>query len=281
MNADWMTYRHPLGLSFRHPAGWSLQQSPDAIQFVPEDNDADSELIVASFLAAPVPRIDDPSVIDYMDSSISQAHPGLRRTADPAPAKCPAGDGIVLRYAGQLGDGRPGAAVVHSVLVDGTAISLVAFAIDARMAQRQATLAEIFATFAIGDQGAGTGGRQAQVDPNLVGTWRQSRARHDSDGLGGGTFDSSSTTYFLAPDGTYVARHKSQIIIDLPGGGGGGGNSETESAGTWSANGEFLVVRSQEGGIVVSGTYKAFNNGIEIYPTGGGGGGLLLLERVR
>ena len=280
MSADWVTFRHPLGLSFRHPAGWKLHQSPDAIQFVPEDTDPNSELIVASFVAAPVPKIDDPSVIDYLDSSISQAHPGLRRTADPAAAKCPAGDGIVLRYSGQLGDGRPGAAVVHSVLVDGTAISLVAFATDEKMAQRQAALARIFGTFALGDQAADAGGPQAQIDPALVGTWRQSRARHDSDGLGGGTFDSSSTTYFLAPDGTYVARHKSLISIDLPSGGGGGGNSETESAGTWSANGEFLVVRGQEGGIVVSGTYKVFTNGIEIYPTGGGGG-LLLLERVR
>ena len=279
MDIDWVTFRHPLGLSLSHPAGWRIQHAQDALQIVPDDVDPNSEFILASGAAAPVARIDDPSVIAYMDDSIRQAQPGLRRTTDPSPKNCKAGEGIVLSYSGKLGDGRPGAAVVYSVLVEGSAVSLTAIATDETMALRKPILADVFATFAIGSDAAGAPGEQAQVDRNLIGTWKQSRARHNSDGLGGGTYDSSSTTYFLAPNGTYAAEHTSFINISLPDGAGESSTSETDSAGTWSANGEFLALRSEEDGVVFSGTYKVFSNGIELLPTGGGD--KVLLERVQ
>jgi len=277
MKPDWVTYRHPLGLMLSHPAGWRVQQAQAVLQFIPDDFDRNTELIVASEVSAPVPRIDDPAVLSYIDDSIRQAHPGLTRTGDPAPIKCRAGDGITLDYAGQLGDGRPGAAVVYSVLVDGSVVSLTAIATSERIAQRRLALADIFATFAAGAEAGNGAAAQPQVDPDLVGTWRQGRARHSSDALGGGTFDSSSTTYFLAADGTYTTEHSSFIGIDLPGGSGGSGRGTSQSTGTWSANGEFLVLRGPDGAIVVAGQYKVFRNGVEVYPPGGD---MVLLHRV-
>ena len=279
MNADWVTFRHPLGLSLRHPAGWRIEHVQDALRLVPEGFDVNSELIVVSGVAAPVARIDDPSVIAYVDDSIRQAQPGLTRASDPSPVKSKAGEGIVLGYSGKLGDGRPGAAIVFALLVEGSAVSLTAIATDEKLAQRQPILGDIFATFALGSDAAGADGEAATVDRDLIGTWKQSRARHDSDGLGGGTYDSSSTTYFLAPDGTYAARHRSFVGISLPGGGDGGSRAETDSAGTWSANGEYLALRTDEGAIVFAGTYKVFSNGVELLPSGGAD--KILLQRVQ
>ncbi|HUG48882.1 MAG TPA: hypothetical protein VMP67_10780 [Candidatus Limnocylindria bacterium] len=279
MNADWVTYRHPLGLSLSHPPGWRVQHAQDALQIVPDDADPNSELILASGAAAQVARIDDPAVIAYMDDSIGQVQPGLRRTTDPTPVKSEAGDGIMLSYSGKLGDGRPGAAVIYSVLIEGSAVSLTAIAIDEKMEQRKPILADMFATFEVGNEAAAAPGEEAQVHPNLVGTWKQSRARHNSDSLGGGTYDSSSTIYVLAADGTYAAKHRSFVDISLPGGAGGSSTSETDSAGSWSADGEFLAVRDEEGGVVFSGTYMVFRNGIEVLPSGGGP--KVLLERIQ
>lgn len=279
MNTDWVTYRHPLGLSLSHPAAWRIQQAQEALQIVPDDVDPQAEFILASLDAAPVARIDDQSVIAYVDDSIRQAQPGLRRTDGPSPVQCRAGEGIVLSYSGTLADGRAGAAVVYSVLVEGNAISLKAIGTDEKVGQRKPILTEVFDTFAAGGHAAGAAAEQAQVDQNLIGTWRHSRARHENDGSGGGTYDSFSTTYSLAPDGTYTAKHTSLIDVGLPGGAGGSSTSETASAGTWSANGDFLAVRSEEGGIVFSGTYKVFSNGVELQPTGGGD--KVLLQRVQ
>lgn len=270
MNTDWMTFHHPLGVSLSHPAAWRIQQAQEALQILPDDVDSEAEFIIASVATAPVARIDDPSVLAYVDDSIRQAQPGLRRTSGASPVQCKAGEGIVLSYSGELADGRAGAAVAYSVLIEGNAISLTAIGTDEKITQRNPMLAEVFATFAAGGDAAGAAGQPAQVDQNLVGTWRQSRARHNSDGSGGGTYDSSSSTYSLAPDGTYTAKHTSLIDVNLPGGAGGSSSSESDSAGTWSANGEFLAVRSEDGGIVFSGTYEVFRNGIELQPTGGG-----------
>lgn len=279
MNSDWVAFSHPLGLSLSHPAGWRIVQAQEALQLVPDDVDPKAELILAGVAAAPVARIDDPSVIAYVDDSIGQMQPGLRRTDGPSPMQCKAGEGIVLSYSGKLADGRAGAAVVYSVLVEGNAISLTAIGTEEKIGQRKPTLAAVFATFAAGGNAAGAAGEQAQVDQELIGTWRHSRARHEHDRLGGGTSDSSSTTYSLARDGTYTATHTSLIRISLPGGAGGSSTGESASAGTWSANGDFLAVRSEEGGIVFSGTYKVFSNGIELQPTDGGD--KILLQRVQ
>ncbi|CAN5820467.1 hypothetical protein BH24CHL6_BH24CHL6_01970 [soil metagenome] len=34
MNADWVTYRHPVGLSLSHPPGWRVQHAQDGLQIV-------------------------------------------------------------------------------------------------------------------------------------------------------------------------------------------------------------------------------------------------------
>jgi hypothetical protein len=199
MSADWPTFRHPLGLSFRHPPGWSVEHAQGALQILPDDFDISSELLVASGAEAQVAGVDDPAVIAYVDDSIGQAQPGLQVTANPTTMDCPVGNGMVLSYAGQLGDGRAGAAAVYSVLIEASVVS-------------------------------------------------------------------------------YEATHRNFINVSLPGGAGAGNTSESSSVGSWSADGKFLAVRDQQGGVVVAGTYKVFSNGIELLPAGGGE--LVLLARV-
>jgi hypothetical protein len=151
---DWVTYRHPLGVTFRHPPSWRIDASPDGLVLVPPDLRADREWIVATGEeAGGVTDPRDPRVARVLDAVIRHQMPGLRR------GEAPALDGRVARYdyAGIAPDGRRARCRILASVVGRYVVGFTLIADEERFALRADALAQIAQTTEAGSATGGSG----------------------------------------------------------------------------------------------------------------------------
>ena len=233
---EWKTYKHPVGISVRYPADWTLQEVPGFIQlFSPEVNKSaqgqPTELyIVAAEQAGRISSLEDPRLISALGSSMTQMFPFLQRVGGMERIKAGNVSGIMLTREGTDPRGMKVRGQLSATILKGFSLSVFAIGSEDVMTARQQTVREIFSTF---DAGAG------ERDPQLVGLW-QSGLRDDE-------VSDRSSRYTLGADGTLTKVTRSQTIVDAP-----GISLETEDQtetmrGTWSAGDGRIFVLWENG----------------------------------
>ncbi|MEM1012647.1 MAG: hypothetical protein AAGI46_10570 [Planctomycetota bacterium] len=260
----WQATTLSTGVVMHHPADWRTTEMPGQLVILPAGFDVNSEMYRGSATPTPVRSITDPVLLQQTDMLMSQLQPGLRRAGEPVETPSALGDAIRLGYAGTLGDGRPGQAVVYGVLYQGHVVAMLGLGTNDLMAKRGETLRAVFASLhKPAAEAVAAGG---EVDPKLVGRWLASTIHKQRIGRGG-TYASTNTVYTLKPDGTWTSR--SQGVIQAEGDHGGTIDATFDDAnrGTWSAANGRLTVKNAAGQ-GYSGSYSVFSNGVEIVPDG-------------
>ncbi len=243
------TYHHVLGLTFWHPADWTIKEHEEMLQLIPSNptmtaNGEPTEiyLIIADNTVGDegIVSPDDLRVAQFMDQAVAQLAPFLKRASVPTAMSTATGKGVVMNWQGTSPSGGAVCARAHICLVEEYGISLVALCLKDRLEAREAELQRIFTSFAFG------GG---QRDLQLVGTWSfltthsitnwspfetaYSRAQMASD---------TTATLVIQRAGTWMRRDKTHMIA------GAGGvwlesNDMQESKGTWYAgNGSLHLI---------------------------------------
>lgn len=175
-------YRHPIGFTFRYPAGWTVREVPGGLHLVPPDlaqgpsGPLEAYLILGE--AAPgIARPDDPRVGQYLDQQLLALLPAVRRAGPPEPVPAGARPGALYTWEGLSPMGVFVRVRSYVTILEGHAVGLSGLGETARIGAREPLLREMFATF---DVGAG------EVDPRLVGRWHMTsyaRAGPTSDPL--------------------------------------------------------------------------------------------------
>ena len=188
------TFIHPLGFSFRHPAGWQVQQSPQGILILPADaaqDAAGNALEVLALGSQPAPGIagpDDPQVIAHFVENAG----GMRRVGAVETVASGLGAGVVLTFEGTV-NGIDARRRIYVTLHEGEAVYLLHEARKDLAAQRDAAARALFASLAYS--------RPAN-DPQVVGQWRRSSTTGSRDYSGGGIYANDTEIAVLHPDGT-------------------------------------------------------------------------------
>ncbi|MBI4624582.1 MAG: hypothetical protein HY736_15365 [Verrucomicrobia bacterium] len=183
--SDWKVHKHPTGLSMRYPPDWTLNQTQSAAQLVPPDVASNAAGATEAYLvlgegAQGVTSVEDPRVVQYYSQQMAQMWPFLRLTGQPERIRAGAAPGIVLTWEGTSPIGMAVRAQVLATVLKGYAVAIVALGDKTRIAARDKTVREIFASFA-----AGAGER----DPRVVGRWKFWSYSSSADGRYGTTTD--------------------------------------------------------------------------------------------
>ena len=246
--ADWTEFRHSLGASLQHPSAWRTEEFPEGVRIHPAGA-ASSETIVVTGIAAN--GATDPMAPDvgaYLDATLQQMLPGLRRTEEPKPVDAANGKGALYRYAGTGFEGAEVLCHVYVTIENGVAFSLSAVAPPATLRTRIGTLEKIFASIEPGSPAApaATAGGSTPTgdDPRLVGMFA-------GESLAGGDYGAYVNTqlvYVLNADGTVYSgaqSHFSSSSRDYNGNlrwSASGVTDGSVQSGRWSARGGMLTV---------------------------------------
>ncbi len=246
---DWQEFRHSSGATLSHPSDWRAEELPSGVRIQPPDAGA-TEMIVATGMSAngtTDPRA--PDVAGYLDASMGQMLPGVRRTGAPQAVEAAEGQGALYSYAGSLPDGTPVASHVYVTIENGTALSLSAVAPPDTLRARSATLERIFGTMAMGSittaPAAAGGSTPTGDDPRLVGMFGGEALAGGADM---GVYVNTQLVYVLNADGTlyYGAQsHFSASTRDYEGNlkwTASGITDGSVQGGRWSAQGGFLTI---------------------------------------
>ena len=235
--ADWQTYRHPLGGSFRYPPGWRLAESLEGLRLEPPGFDVNEELILV--LAAPAPGItaaDDPAVVAELDAQVALTMPGLRRRGSGESVAWSGGEGHSFDYRGHTPDGTRAEARVWIAIHEGTSVGFTLLASEARFDERAPTVEEIFSTLAAAAEGEAIAG-----DPSLVGVFSG-----EAIASGAGVYVNTQLVYVFNPDGTLLSGAQSFLNAsqrDVDGNLRWTADGQTEGSvdtGCWSAGGNLV-----------------------------------------
>jgi hypothetical protein len=165
-------YRHPTGLSFRYPQGWTVKRSAgtETLLLIPPNpamrRRAPTELyfLLAEKVAEEGGQsIDDPRVSEYLDAQIRSVSAALQRVGPPGAINLAETKGIVVDWhvRSPRGDGR--GARAFAAIIKGYRVTLIALGLKERLAARDAALRQIFSSFEAGEpqQGQPQGQRPA------------------------------------------------------------------------------------------------------------------------
>ena len=244
--SDWTEFRHSLGSTLRHPSAWRTEEFPEGVRIHPAKA-AGSETIVVTGIAAN--GATDPMAPDvgaYLDATLQQMLPGLRRTGEPVSVAAANGRGALYRYAGKGFDGAEMLCHVYVTIENGVAFSLSAVAPPATLRSRTGTLEKIFASIELGSPATATAGGTTPTgdDPRLIGMFK-------GESLAGGDYGAYVNTqlaYVLNADGTvyYGAQsHFSSSSRDYNGNlrwSASGVTDGSVQSGRWSARNGMLTV---------------------------------------
>lgn len=225
------TYRHPLGLTFEHPAGWRVQETATGLLLVPPR--AEREMVVISGMpnGGRQVRADDAQVHRYLDAIVRRSPLGLRSSG--APRLLERGRLACFEWRGRDRAGQPIACRVYGQPSGGHYLSVMALGLTARLDARAEALLAIARSARM---------LAPQVDKRLVGLWYET-TYHSSGGVTGRVNLASTRTIVIAPDGTIHAGNKLAISGQVR------GTSLTALAkrlpdhGRWSAKGSVLYVQ--------------------------------------
>ncbi len=249
---DWKEFTHSSGATLAHPPTWRSEEFPGGVQIQPPDA-GPAEMIVATGVATN--GTTDPmsqDVASYLDGSLAQMLPGLRRNG--APVAVANGQGALYRYSGSLPDGTAVACDVYVKIENGIALSLSALAPPNTLQARSSTLRQIFGSIALASAAAAPatagGSTPTGDDPRLVGMFAGEAL---AGGGGSGVYVNTQLVYVLNADGSvyYGAQsHFNASERDYDGNlkwTATGNTDGSVQSGRWSARSGFLTVRWDSG----------------------------------
>jgi len=247
--SDWTEFRHSLGATLEHPSAWRTEEFPEGVRIHPAGAGSSETIVVTGIAANGATDPAAPDVGAYLDATLQQMMPGLRRVEGPVPVDAAGGRGALYSYAGTGFDGSEVLCNVYVTIENGVAFSLSAVAPPATLRSRTGTLEKIFASIRSGSPAspaaAAGGSTPTGDDPRLIGMFRgESLAGGDY----GGAYVNTQLVYVLNADGTVYSgaqSHFSSSSRDYNGNlrwSASGVTDGSVQSGRWSARGGMLTV---------------------------------------
>jgi len=246
--SDWAEFRHSLGATLRHPSAWRTEEFPEGVRIHPAGASASETIVVTGIAANGATDPMAPEVGAYLDTTLQQMLPGLRRVEGPVSVDAANGKGALYRYAGAGFDGSEVLCNVYVTIENGVAFSLSAVAPPTTLQSRSGTLEKIFASIQSGSPAtpavAAGGSTPTGDDPRLIGMFA-------GESLAGGDYGAYVNTqlvYVLNADGTVYSgaqSHFSSSERDYNGNtkwSASGVSDGSVQRGRWSARGGMLTV---------------------------------------
>lgn len=228
--SEWKVFKHPLGVSFRHPGNWTVGKADEAIyRLSPPDAGADEVILATGSESFGIKDANDPKLATGTDAIVAeQIGPQFKRVGKPEAIPAASTPGITLLYEGQGGAGTVQIRVYSTVLKD-MIVSFVGIGPPAKLKSREDTLRKMFGTLVRGE---------SEIDQRLVGTWTKSSERTlDAQSSGGrragdaSLVSNANVTVTMGADGTLSYRSQSHSIAS-----GSGVFVENKSDDTYSAS---------------------------------------------
>lgn len=242
---NWTVYKHPEGLSLRHPPEWTVQLPKTGLFLVPGDVAKNAqgqplEIFVADAdLADGVTDPASPRAAQLITKQVQSDFPFLHPQGQPERVTCRGGAGAIHHFAGTNPLGKPTMANVHVMITGDLAITLYAIGQADVVQKRMQTAKAIFQSYEFKRPAQAPTPAPTQtpaagkLDPNLIGYWR-----HTNTYFSGGFSMTTDHHLLLAADGGAFWNSDSA--------GGMGGVSIRSSGegwkyrGTWSVSGNVL-----------------------------------------
>lgn len=252
--SDWKLFKHPTGLSLRHPADWRIQEAPDGSGYLllpPGVAPGGEEFyLVGGQAAGDIATAEDPRLAEAAEQLMAQAAPLLQRKGAAEKVRAAASPGISLAWESSQG----ARARMFVTILQGQAIGITGIGTKEKIAAREETLRKIFETLSSGE---------ASLDRSLAGTWRRVGtttldARDNAGRLQASSAGDHHHAVQLRPDGSCSSRESSRTIAVGQGVAIDTGDQVTTKSGRWSAGEGKLVLTwdgeaPEEYGYVLSG----------------------------
>lgn len=251
-------YEHPLGVSMDYPSEWKLLEKGGEMALIAPGGTQGDEVYTMSVVPAPeIADASDPRVIQFLDSTVAQNSPALRRSGEAKALAAGTTKGILVSYENPS---VPNARIdVYVTVQNGLGISLTAAGFKSRLDASKTQALAAFASFRYS---------QPSRDTTLAGQWRLTK--HSFVRSGGSTHEEN---FLFRPDGS--CQHSSQGFVS------GAGmvldTGPTVTNGRWTANRGRLVVQYEDGSSDTF-TYRIQGNVLE---ASNGGKDSTVWERVR
>lgn len=251
----WEVYTHAAsGVSFKHPAGWRIQDTPQGIQIIPTGFDQTRELLFG--FGAPAQGETDaasPAARQNLDMILRAQAPTLMSQGAPERLDVDEGSAAMYRYAGPMPDGSPGACTVFVRILGETAVAMGIAGTEAKVAERSPTLRGMFDSLTLqtrADRAAAEDGEADTDDRRLIGMFRGEAISNNVEGI----YINTQLVYAIGADGrvhygakSAMAASKRDHNQDLVWTASGESAGEVQS-GDWSATNGVLTVKWDNGG---------------------------------
>lgn len=253
-------YTHPLGVTFRYPAKWTLNtdkaESHGLVVLKPEDtgNAAQREyILVTGADANGATSSRDSDMIQSLENGVSQIAPYLSRTGGIEDVKAAQKPGVLLTWEGENIDGQVMRARVFSTVLDRYVVNLSILGTPAQIKARDRILRDIFATldFAPKAQAAGAAGEESGGS-KLAGIWKNWEYK----AVGNSSWE-KTTFAALRADGSFILSENSESAHSFTYKDTGGNEvaragvasqgSSPGNGGRWTAAGDRLTLTFKNG----------------------------------
>ncbi|MEO1535754.1 MAG: DUF6263 family protein [Planctomycetota bacterium] len=251
----WSSYSHtPSGVSFKHPADWRIQDTPQGIQIIPTEFDQARELLFG--FGAPAQGETDaasPAARQNLDMILRAQAPTLMSRGAPERLEVDEGSAAIYRYAGPMPDGSPGACTVFVRILGETAVAMGIAGTEAKVAERLPELRGMFDSLTMQtqtDRAAAPDGEADTDDRRLIGMFRGEAISNNVEGI----YINTQLVYAIGADGrvhygakSAMAASKRDYNQDLVWTASGESAGDVRS-GDWSAKNGMLTVKWDNGG---------------------------------
>jgi hypothetical protein len=215
--AQGKTYRHPIGFTMWHPAGWQVLEQEGALQLVPPNpatrNGQPAELYFVtgeSVAEEGITRPDDPQVTSYMNEQIAAFAPQLQPKGITGRVPLANGAGTIMDWEVTSPTGEAVLARAYIAIVKQSGVSLIAMGQKDKLMAREPVLRKMFTSFSV-DEG--------ERDPAVVGTWHlvseystTNRSPFEPPETRASITSETKNTLVLSADGTWQQTIVSQFI---------------------------------------------------------------------
>jgi hypothetical protein len=277
--ANYVNYRHPIGLEFKHPQSWSVFESALGLQVNPPDVKSNAQGPTEAHFFTIIgadPRVRslaDPLAANLLHSLVVQYLPYLQ----PKGSSSPVGNqgGRVFSWSGRSPQGMNVDCDIYGLLCDGYFISLTSLGDAQAVERRRDHLVKVFKTLKL---------KEPQADPRQASTW-YSNSFSSSGSYGTRVNTNTQHTMILLPNGRLSSSAQTSVH-------GWNNNYRGDSTsvtgvtdasteeGRWAVSGNSLYLLWKDSGIVKWSVYIQGNPGRrEMYLTPAAGGkGVLWTE---